>query len=119
MFITQYGSAYTEKGLNTAYRLLRDEADVPGDVEFAHIRDGAYTAAVAGGANVMEAQILAGHRAGVKDYYVRRKPEMVANACAAIERFYFGPVARVKKATAKSQEHKQTAGTRRMKKARG
>jgi integrase len=90
VFITQYGSAYTEKGLNTAYRWLRDEAGVPDGIEFAHIRDGAYSAAIEGGADVLHAQILAGHKTGVQDHYIKRNPRMVTDACGAIERAYFG-----------------------------
>ena len=33
-----------------------------------------------------------GHETGISDHYVRRKPTMVQDACAAIERHYFGEV---------------------------
>lgn len=58
-------------------------------LEFNQIRDGAYTAAIEGGAEPMHAQILAGHRTGIKDSYVKRNPKMVADACASIEKHYF------------------------------
>lgn len=118
VFITQYGGAYTEKGLNTTYRLLRDDAGVPEDVEFAHIRDGAYSAAVEGGADVVHAQILAGHKTGVQDHYIRRNPRMVADACDAIEKHYFGRVPGAKKAVTKTRQRGPTAGSRCKKKAR-
>jgi hypothetical protein len=37
-----------------------------------------------------EGQLLAGHRTGIKDHYVKRNPTMVADCCSAIEQQYFG-----------------------------
>ena len=55
------------------------------------IRDGAYTAAVQKkGVQFEHARILAGHRTGMSDHYIKRDPEMVADACRAIEERYFG-----------------------------
>ena len=35
--------------------------------------------------------MLGGHRvSGVSDYYLKRNPQMVADACAAIDEAYFG-----------------------------
>jgi hypothetical protein len=38
-------------------------------------------------------EVLAGHRCGMTDHYVKRNARIVANACAAIERHYFGEAA--------------------------
>jgi hypothetical protein len=60
-------------------------------VQFADIRDGSFTEAVAGeGVDFRHAQVLAGHRSGIADAYVRRNPKMVAKTCAAVEQAYFG-----------------------------
>lgn len=90
VFITQYGGPYTGQGLRNAWRYLRAKVGLPADVELAHIRDGAYTNAIAGGADVLHAQILAGHKSGIKDSYIKRNPRMVQDACRAIELHYFG-----------------------------
>lgn len=59
-------------------------------VQLAHIRDGAYTSACeADNVQAHHAEMLAGHGTGAKDRYVKRRPKMVAEACAAIERAYF------------------------------
>jgi integrase len=87
VFISDAGAPYSDQGLRHGFQRLRVRADVK--AELAHIRDGAYTAAIEGGADVLHAQILAGHKTGVKDNYIRRNPKMVADACQAIERHYF------------------------------
>jgi hypothetical protein len=59
-------------------------------ITFRQIRNGAYTAACEGdGIEAHQAEILAGHHTGMKDRYVKRRPRIVAGACAAIEREYF------------------------------
>lgn len=70
------------------FATLRKKAGLP-NVEFQHIRDGAYTASVENGADFAHAQILAGHKTGMSDRYVKRNPMMVADVCEAIERHYF------------------------------
>lgn len=91
VFITQYGTPYTAQGLRTAFRFLRDKTDVDRGIELAHVRDGAYSAAIEGGATETIAKILAGHKiSGMSDAYIKRNPKMVAEACEAIEQHYFG-----------------------------
>lgn len=36
-----------------------------------------------------QAKLLAGHKVGMPDHYVRRNPKMVENCCRAIERHFF------------------------------
>ncbi len=91
VFISQYGVEYTAQGLRTAFKYLRREkTQVDDSVELAHIRDGAYTAAIQGGATETITKILAGHKIkGMSDAYIKRNPLMVADACKAIEKHYF------------------------------
>ncbi len=90
VFISQYRSPYTAHGFRNVFREIRNDAGLP-HVEFQHIRDGAYTAAVEHGATEAHAKILAGHRIqGMSDAYIKRRPRMVEDACAAIEQHYFG-----------------------------
>ena len=91
VFITQYGTPYTAQGLRTAFRFLRDKTVVDHGIELAQVRDGAYSAAIEGGASETIAKILAGHKiSGMSDAYIKRNAKMVADACEAIERHYFG-----------------------------
>lgn len=63
---------------------LRRRAGLRG-VCFEHLRDGAYTAAVeADGVSLIHAEVLAGHRVGVPDHYIARRPQLVAAACEAV-----------------------------------
>lgn len=48
----------------------------------------AYTLAVEAGGDLTHAKLLAGHRVGISDAYVKRNPSIVADACEAIERHY-------------------------------
>lgn len=89
LFLNEAGSRCQARNIANAYRNLRAEIDLPDSVVFAQIRDGAYTAAIEGGADVLQAEILAGHQVGIKDAYLKRKPEMVAPACKAVEKYYF------------------------------
>lgn len=59
-------------------------------IESAYVRDGAYSAAIQGGASETIAKILAGHKiSGMNDAYIKRNPMMVADAVKAIEKHYF------------------------------
>lgn len=72
----------------SSYKLfaeLRRKAKITG-VQSSHLRDGAYTNAIA----LDTCKLLAGHSTGISDHYVKRNPQMVAEACAAIEKAYFG-----------------------------
>lgn len=91
VFITQYGRPYTAQGFRNVFRLQRTKAGLDSEVEFAHIRDGAYSAAIQGGVSETMAKILAGHKiSGMSDAYIKRNPKMVAEACELIEQHYFG-----------------------------
>jgi len=91
VFITQYGTPYTAQGLRTVFRFFRDKTDLDHALNLAHIRDGAYSAAIEGGATETIAKILAGHKiSGMSDAYIKRNPKMVAEACIAIEKHFFG-----------------------------
>ncbi len=90
VFLSHIGEPYHPDHIRRGFDRLRRKAGVRDDVKISDMRDGAYTAAIEAGANPTHAQILAGHRTGIKDYYVKRNPRMVADACAAIEKHYFG-----------------------------
>ncbi len=91
LFVSATGLPYNANHIGRNFRRRRVDAKLADSVTFESIRDGAYTAAVDGGASVDQAKMLAGHRVtGVSDFYLKRNPRMVAEACAAIERAYFG-----------------------------
>ncbi len=74
-----------------AFRDLRTATGVPDTVKLCHVRDGSYTAAAEGEQVQYEhARILGGHRLGMSDAYIKRRPKLVADACKAIELAYFG-----------------------------
>ena len=90
LFQNAAGTKFHPDHIRRGFNRLRKAAGVSDDVKVSDIRDGAYTAAIEGGADATHAMLLAGHASGMKDAYVRRNPKMVADACAAIERAYFG-----------------------------
>lgn len=59
-------------------------------MSFDLLRDSAYTIATELGHDLVEAKVLGGHRTGVSDHYLLRRPEFVRRACELIEREYFG-----------------------------
>lgn len=84
-----YGYAATQltiKGAELRFRKLRDKAGVA--VTPSQLRDGAYTAAVEANVTSNLCQLLVGHRSGLADHYVKRKPSMVKPACDAIWEAY-------------------------------
>ncbi len=90
VFVSQNGQPYNANHLGRNFRRRRDAAGLDESVTFDTIRDGAYSAAVGGGATIDEARLLAGHRvSGVADHYLKRNPKMAAAACSAIEKAYF------------------------------
>lgn len=98
VFITQYGTGYSDEGFRTTFRMLRKEWGLPDSVEFQHVRDGSYSAAIRGGASETVAKILAGHKIkGMSDAYVKRDPTMVQAATDAIQQHYFGGAAKPKR----------------------
>lgn len=90
LFVSSIGLPYDPNHIGRGFRRLREEAGLPPSVQFAHLRDGAQTAAIEGGAEPLEVEFLLGHRTGIRDAYLKRKPTMVAKACRAIEKAYFG-----------------------------
>lgn len=84
------GDAPSVKTATTRWGLLRKAAGVSTDVKMADLRDGAQTAAAEAGVPLDQIRVLAGHRTGISDHYVRRRPTLVADACRAIEEAYFG-----------------------------
>ena len=90
LFVSGNGSPYEAQNVSRRFATLRRKAKLPDSIKFNQIRDGAYTAAIEGGADALRAQLLAGHRTGIKDHYVKRNPTMVADCCLAIEQHYFG-----------------------------
>lgn len=89
IFYSYAGEPLGIKGAELRFRNLREAAKVE-HVISSQIRDGAYTAAVE--ANVSESlcKPLAGHRSGISDHYLKRKPSMVAPACEAVRARYIG-----------------------------
>ena len=72
---------------------------MPETVEFQHLRDGGYPAAIRAGASETVAEILAGYKIkGMSDAYVKRDPTMVKAATDAIEKHYFSKAEKVKNA---------------------
>lgn len=65
-----------------AFRRLRKQLGL-NHVKFCHLRDGAYTAAIQGNVEFQQAQMLAGHRVGIADHYILRRPDLVKDACEA------------------------------------
>jgi len=91
VFVSRSGAPFGDNHISRNFTRRRDALGLPTSVQFAHIRDGAYSAAFnADGVEEKHAKVLAGHRSGMSDHYVKRNPRVVATACAAIERHYFG-----------------------------
>ncbi len=95
LIVNRAGNRFQPHKLSEGFRTVRKRAEVPDVVEFAHIRDGAATASdTAGnlrGFDDRQTDLLLGHRAhGVRDAYALRHPELVKDACSAIEKAYFG-----------------------------
>ncbi|MFP4224670.1 MAG: tyrosine-type recombinase/integrase [Phycisphaeraceae bacterium] len=90
VFRSQQGTRWRPQTANAQFRALREAAGVPERVKAEQCRDGAYTAAVAAGVDLTQAQLLAGHATGISDYYAQRRPKTVEPATKAIERAYFG-----------------------------
>jgi integrase len=90
VFVNMNGVPYDANHVTRNYRRRREAAELPVGVTFDQIRDGSYTSAVESGCDLTEAKALAGHRTGIADHYLLRRPTLVRNACAAIERAYFG-----------------------------
>jgi integrase len=86
VFYSYAASPLGIKGAEKRFRDLRDRAGV--SVTSSQLRDGAFSAAVAANVASNLCQLLVGHRCGLADHYVKRRPGMVGPACAAIARMY-------------------------------
>jgi integrase len=73
-----------------AFKALRKRVPSASAVQLSHIRDGAFTASVRAKVEMDYCRIYAGHATGMSDRYIARDPEMVEDACKAVERRYFG-----------------------------
>lgn len=89
VFMSRRGTRLSVATLRENFRDTRKAAAVSAKVKGESLRDGAQTAAIEGGAAHETVKLLAGHSTGISDFYVRRKPSMVADACREIERYYF------------------------------
>lgn len=90
IFTAYTGLPLGTKGAEKRFRELRTEAKVSSAVTSSHLRDGAATAMAQAGVSDKLFAIAMGHRSGISDHYVKRHPRMVAPACEAIHRCYFG-----------------------------
>ena len=86
------GMQLSERRFYGKLRNLKQQAGTP-DFEFAHLRDAVATRPVEAGIDdsITQTDILLGHKLrGDRDAYLLRGPVIVAPACAAIEKYYFG-----------------------------
>ena len=91
LFISQVGMRYQSEDLRRNFVRLRERVGLSESVKFSDIRDGAYVAAVNGKDVPLEqARILGGRMTDVRDRDIKRNPRIVADACAAVEKHYFG-----------------------------
>jgi integrase len=90
IFYNNAGKPLGIKGAELRFRKLRKAAKVD-HVTSSMMRDGAYTAAVEANINEQLCRLLAGHRSGISDHYVKRRPSMVAPVCEAIWAAYLAP----------------------------
>jgi integrase len=87
IFTTETGTPADYLCMYRQWKLARAAAILP-TVQFSQIRDGSYTSAVEGRADLNTVKLLAGHSTGISDAYLKRRPTMVAAACDAIRRAY-------------------------------
>jgi len=91
LFLSNIGTPLRAEKIRKRFATKRKAAGVPSHVKFADIRDAAQTIPIEAGISEQEVRYLMGHRAGQStDNYLKRKPDLVANACKAIEEYYFG-----------------------------
>jgi integrase len=78
--------SYTVFSALDSWRKYRTAADLKDEIVFSMIRDASFTIACRA-STLDQARVLAGHRLpGASDNYIRRAPQFVADACAAIRR---------------------------------
>ena len=80
-------SALNSNMICASWRTYRSAAGLPESVKFDSIRDAAFTIACRD-TSFDTARLLAGHRAGMADHYVARRPQMVAAACTAVAKAF-------------------------------
>lgn len=90
VFTSRRGTRWHVGTAGDQFRKLRRAAGVNESVKAEQFRDGAYTAAIEAGVELLQTKLLAGHTTGISDHYAQRRPEMVRDAVVAIERAYFG-----------------------------
>lgn len=88
IFLAQHGGVLGTKGAEKRWRALRKAAGTEA-VTSSQIRDGAATAAAEAGVEPTVLDLLLGHRSGINDHYVKRRPEKVRPACEAVYAAYF------------------------------
>lgn len=76
----------TTRQIQRRFKKLRERVGLK-HVEFRHLRDGSYTKME--DVSIERAKMVAGHKTGIQDRYVLRRPEKAAEVCAAVERHYF------------------------------
>ena len=88
VFQTTLGRQFTKQTVGKRWAQYRTDAKLM-DVVFPQIRDAAFTTACR--VDLDQARVLAGHRLpGAVDHYVLRRPQAVADACAAIRAEFYG-----------------------------
>lgn len=87
VFVAAHGGRLGVKGAERRWRALRKAAGVE-EVTSSQIRDGAATAAAEAGVEPAMLNLLLGHRSGINDHYVKRRPEHVRPACDAVYKAY-------------------------------
>jgi integrase len=88
VFVTEAGTQADYLCIYRLFKVVRKAAGLE-KVQFSQIRDASYTAAVEAGVDLDTCRLLAGHATGISDHYVKRRPQMVAKACEAIQAAYF------------------------------
>jgi integrase len=89
VFTSTHGTRYNRNTKINDFKSFREKIGVVG-VTFSHLRDGAYTSAChALGVDWKFAELLAGHKTGMKDKYVLRNPQIVKPATDAVYTAYF------------------------------
>lgn len=81
--------SFTSNAVLKYWRRYREAAKLDEAVTFGRIRDAAYSIACQH-ASLDQAKVLAGHAfGGASDFYVRRNPQFVSDACQAIRNEFF------------------------------
>lgn len=87
IFVGEHGLQLGRGGAGLRWTALAAAAEV--QTTPAQLRDGAYTAAVQAKVDAKYCKLLAGHRCGIEDHYVKRDPSMVQSATDAVYKRYF------------------------------